>query len=235
MMMMMIDKPRARVRITGQLISGLVLLSLGVLFTLDNLDIVRVGAVLRYWPVVLLLVGVSQIVQARSAAGMIGGSIWILIGGVLLGERLNLISNVFRFWPLLLVAIGLYVIRQSFDRRDPPPADRSDRVSAVAVLGGFDRRVIATTFQGGDVTALMGGGKLDLREATMPPGTEAIVDVTTMMGGFEIRVPETWNVLVEIVPFMGGYEDKTAHPTDPAAPRLRIRGFVMMGGVDIRN
>jgi hypothetical protein len=73
-----------------------------------------------------------------------------------------------------------------------------------------------------------------LREATLAPGTEALVDVTTMMGGFEIKVPETWNVIVEIVPFMGGYEDKTRHPTDPAAPRLRVRGFVMMGGVEIR-
>ena len=105
----------------------------------------------------------------------------------------------------------------------------------VAILGGVDRRVISTTFLGGDVTAFMGGGKLDLRDATMPPGAEAIVDVTAMMGGFEIRVPDTWNVSVEIVPFMGGYEDKTGHPTDPSAPRLRIRGFVMMGGVEIRN
>ena len=56
-----------------------------------------------------------------------------------------------------------------------------------------------------------------------------------MMGGFEIRVPETWNVIVELIPFMGGYEDKTRHPADPSAPRLRVRGFVMMGGVEIKN
>jgi hypothetical protein len=80
----------------------------------------------------------------------------------------------------------------------------------------------------------MGGGKLDLREATLPPGTEALMDVTTVMGGFEIKVPETWNVIVDIIPFMGGYEDKTRHPTDPAAPLLRVRGFVMMGGVELR-
>jgi predicted membrane protein len=226
---------KARFHVTGQLITGLVLAGLGVLFTLDNLEIVRAREVLRYWPMALLLVGISQILQARSSAAMIGGSIWILVGGVLLGERLNLISNAFRFWPLFLIGVGAYVIFQSFNRREVPPGDRSDRVSAVAVLGGVDRRVLSTTFQGGDVTAFMGGGKLDLRDATMPPGAEAIVDVTTMMGGFEIRVPETWNVVVEIVPFMGGYEDKTGHPTDPSAPRLRIRGFVMMGGVEIRN
>lgn len=228
------NQSTARFRISGQLISGIVLAGLGVLFTLDNLDIVRAGAVLRFWPVVLLIVGTSQILQARSSAGMIGGSIWILIGGVLLGERLNLLSNIFRFWPLLLVAVGVWVVLRSFTRRDVSPGERSDRFSAVAILGGVDRRVLSTNFQGGDVTAFMGGGKLDLREATLAPGAEAIVDVTTMMGGFEIKVPETWNVIVDIVPFMGGYEDKTRHPSDPAAPRLRIRGFVMMGGVEIR-
>jgi hypothetical protein len=223
-----------RVRVTGQLIAGLVLAGLGVLFTLDNLDLVQARDVLRYWPVVLLVVGVSQILQARSTAGMVGGSIWVLFGGLLLGERLNLVSNALRFWPLFLVGIGGYIIWQSVNRRETPPGDGSDRISAVAVLGGVDRRVVSRNFLGGDVVAFMGGGKVDLREATLAPGTEAILDVTTMMGGFEIKVPETWDVLVEIVPFMGGYEDKTRHPTDPAAPRLRVRGFVMMGGVEIR-
>ena len=232
---MMNQEHNTRVHITGQLITGLVVAALGVLFTLDNLEMVRARDVLRYWPVVLLVVGISQIMQSRSSSGMIGGSIWIVLGGVLLGERLNLISNVFRYWPLLLVAVGVYVIRQSFARREVPPGERSDRVSAIAVLGGVDRRVVASNFVGGDVTAFMGGGKLDLREATLAPGTEAVVDVTTVMGGFEIKVPETWNVVVDIVPFMGGYEDKTRQPADPAAPRLRIRGFVMMGGVEIRN
>ena len=232
---MMNQEHNTRVHITGQLITGLVVAALGVLFTLDNLEMVRARDILRYWPVVLLVVGISQIMQSRSSSGMIGGSIWILLGGVLLGERLNLISNVFRYWPLLLVAVGFYVVWQSFNRRELQPGERSDRVSSVAVLGGVDRQVISANFQGGDVTAFMGGGKLDLREATMPPDAEVVVDVTTMMGGFEIRVPETWNVIVDIVPFMGGYEDKTKHPTEASAPRLRIRGFVMMGGVEIRN
>ena len=224
-----------RFRLTGQLIAGLVLAALGILFTLDNLEILRARDFLRFWPAVLVLVGVSQIVQARSPAGTVGGAIWILLGGVMLGERLDLIANVFRFWPMLLIGIGAWVVWQSLNRREAAPGERSDRVSAIAVLGGVDRRVISSRFAGGDVTAFMGGGKLDLREATLPPGTEALLDVTAMMGGFEIKVPESWNVIVDIVPFMGGYEDKTRHPADPSAPRLRVRGFVMMGGVEVRN
>jgi len=223
------------VRISGQLIAGLVLAALGVLFTLDNLHIVHAREILRYWPAVLLVIGISQILQARSVAGMIGGSIWILFGGVLLGERLNMISNAIRYWPLFLVGVGVYVVWQSFHRREVQPGDPSERISAVAVLGGVDRRVTSMKFQGADLTAFMGGGKLDLREAIAAPGSEAVVDVTAMMGGYEIKIPETWNVVVEVIPFMGGYEDKTRHPTDPSAPRLRVRGFVMMGGVEIRN
>ena len=226
---------KSYIRISGQLIAGLVLAALGVLFTLDNLHIVHAREVLRYWPAVLLLIGISHILQARSTAAMIGGSIWILFGGVLLGERLNMISNVLRFWPLFLVAIGGYVVWRSLNREEAQPGDRSERVSAVAVLGGVDRRVTSTKFEGADLTAFMGGGKLDLREAIAAPGSEAVIDVTAMMGGYEIKIPETWNVIVELMPFMGGYEDKTRHPTDPSAPRLRVRGFVMMGGVEIRN
>ena len=55
------------------------------------------------------------------------------------------------------------------------------------------------------------------------------------MGGFEILVPTTWSVDVEVTPFMGGYDDKTQPPASANGPRLRIRGFVMMGGLDVKN
>jgi predicted membrane protein len=225
-----------RLRVTSQLVAGLVLAGLGMLFLLDNLHIIRAREVLHYWPAVLLVVGVSQILQARSMGSMIGGSIWILFGGVLLGERLNVLTNVLGYWPLLLVGVGVYIVWQSFNRgvTSAEPVDATARLSAIAVLGGVDRRVTSQAFQGADITAFMGGGKLDLREAGAG-GPEVIVDVLAVMGGFEIKVPETWMVIVEVLPFMGGYEDKTRHPVDPSAPRLRVRGFVMMGGLDIRN
>ena len=55
------------------------------------------------------------------------------------------------------------------------------------------------------------------------------------MGGFEILVPETWGVSFEVTPFMGGIEDKARTSTNPSAPRLVIRGFVMMSSVTLKN
>jgi hypothetical protein len=224
-----------RIRLTSQLFAGLLLAALGMLFTLDNLQILRAREVLRYWPAIFLVIGISQLVQARSIGTMIGGSIWIVFGSVLLGERLHLISSGLRFWPLLLVAVGVWIMVRSMTAAGPSGVtDSSARLSALAVLGGVDRRVTADGFQGADITAFMGGGKLDLREAKMS-GPEAVVDILAVMGGFEIVTPETWQVIVDVVPLMGGYEDKTRHPADPSAPRLRLRGFVMLGGLEVRN
>jgi len=101
-------------------------------------------------------------------------------------------------------------------------------------MGGFDRKITSKEFQNGEITAFMGGGKLDLREAA-PAGGQAVLNVFALMGGFEIIVPETWSLSLEVMPFMGGIEDKTRTPANPSAPRLVLRGFVMMGGVDIKN
>src|SRR5262249_10537224 len=121
----------------------------------------------------------------------------------------------------------------------PTRAFRSDAepgavASALAVMSGVKVVSNSKNFRGGELTAIMGGCHVDLRDATLA-GNEAVIDIFAIMGGIEMRVPDNWNVIINVVPFMGGYEDKTRRPADPAAPRLMLRGFVMMGGIDIRN
>ncbi len=226
-----------RVRITGQLILGLAIATAGLLFTLDNLHILRARDYLQYWPVVLVAIGLVHIAQAKTSSGIVGGGIWILVGLVMLGNRLGLMDvNIWSYWPLMLVAVGGRIVWQtlSVDTPGERGVDTGSRVSAVAVMGGFDRKITSKEFQGGEITAFMGGGKLDLREAT-PAGGQAVLTVFALMGGFEIIVPETWSLSIEVMPFMGGIEDKTRTSANPSAPRLVLRGFVMMGGVDIKN
>ena len=47
-----------RIRLTSQLFAGLLLAALGMLFTLDNLQILRAREVLRYWPAIFLVIGI---------------------------------------------------------------------------------------------------------------------------------------------------------------------------------
>ena len=225
-----------RIRITGQLILGLAIAAAGILFTLDNLHILRARDYLIFWPLVLVAIGVVHTAQAKTAAGSVGGAIWILVGLLLLGNRLGFIhANIWSFWPLVLVLVGGRIVWQTMETRAATdPGDANSTVSAIAVMGGFERRITSHEFRGGEITAFMGGGKLDLRDA-LPAGGQAVINIFAMMGGFEILVPETWRVISEVTPFMGGIEDKSRTSTNPAAPCLVLRGFVMMGGVTLKN
>jgi hypothetical protein len=106
-------------------------------------------------------------------------------------------------------------------------------VSNTAILGGIEKRITSSAFRGGDVTAVMGGINLDLRDADMQ-GSEATIDVSALMGGVNVRVPRKWKVVNRIVPIMGGVKDNTASPAE-GSPRLVLEGVVLMGGLDIRN
>jgi hypothetical protein len=154
---------------------------------------------------------------------------------VLLGNRLGYFhANILSFWPLLLVLVGARIVWQTLDNNRADRGDTSATVSAIAVMGGFDRRLASHEFRGGEITAFMGGGKLDLRDA-IPAGGRAVVNIFAVMGGCEIIVPESWRVVSEVTPFMGGIEDKSRPSINPAAPCLTLRGFVMMGGVTLKN
>jgi predicted membrane protein len=229
-------EPRPGFRITGQLVLGVAIAILGVLFTLDNLHILRARDFLRFWPLALIAIGLAHVYQAKTAAGSVGGGVWILVGMVLLGNRLGVIhANIFHFWPLILVLVGGRIVWQTLETtRAAELGDTSATLSAIAVMGGFERRITSHEFRGGEITAFMGGGKLDLRDA-MPAGGQAVINIFAMMGGFEILVPETWRVISEVTPFMGGIEDKSRTSTNPSAPCLVLRGFIMMGGVTLKN
>jgi cell wall-active antibiotic response 4TMS protein YvqF len=225
---------------TSHLFLGIIIAALGVLFTLDNLNVVSANAYLRYWPALVILFGLFKIAQARATGGWVGGAIWVVIGSVLLANRLGYLADIslHKLWPLLLVLFGVRIASRAF--YDPgvvegAQTDATSVTSAIAVLGGVDRKITSQTFQHGELTAFMGGGKLDLREAGLAGG-QATIHVLAMMGGFEIFVPDSWNVAIEVTPVLGGIDDKR-RPTaaNAAAPRLILRGFVMMGGVEIKS
>jgi hypothetical protein len=62
------------------------------------------------------------------------------------------------------------------------------------------------------------------------------------MGGCEIAVPPSWTVVTPLVPVMGGIDDKRLAPlpgaesiTGKPAPRLVLRGLILMGGIEIKS
>ena len=64
---------------------------------------------------------------------------------------------------------------------------------------------------------------------------EVTIRAFALMGGVSITVPEDMDVDVSGIGFMGGFDHRASGPGAPGAPRLRVVGFAMMGGVDVRR
>jgi len=223
-------------RMTPHLMFGLMIILLGVVFTLDNLDIADARTYLQYWPAGLIAIGVAKVLEARTGQGSsLGGLFFIGVGSWMLLDTLDIINVSLRdFWPLLLVMVGGMIVWQALRGRHHPAAGFNDEtVNAIAVLGGVNRGSNSTAFRGGELTALMGGCEIDLRQASI--NGEAVIDVFAMWGGIEIRVPESWTVIGRVTPLMGGFDDTTRPPAGVTAHKLIIRGVVLMGGVEVKN
>ena len=109
----------------------------------------------------------------------------------------------------------------------------SSRIDTVAVMAGSTLRDDTADFQGGEVTVVMGGLEIDLRNAAMLQ-PEAVLNVFVLFGGLVVKVPTGWSVVSRGAPILGGLEDKTV-PGMAATHRLVIDGYVIMGGVEIKN
>lgn len=225
--------------ITPRMVMGLFVILIGVLFTLDNFDIVEVEHYFEFWPLILIVLGVTQLLEARRSK--VSGILLVVLGSVLLLATLDVIPvGVFDLWPLILVFIGFNMVWGSIARRRRAelglPASSSDALlSAVAVMSGVEVSSSSPDFRGGDATAIMGGCEIDLRGATIKSGETAVLDTFAMWGGIDVYVPRGWNVSVSGFPLLGGFVDKTQQTPDPAAGQFVIKGMAIMGGVEVKN
>lgn len=142
----------------------------------------------------------------------------------------------------LVALLGVHVLRTG-----PQPVEASDRYEAVAgpaVAAAADEDGVEGALSA-RIGTLIGRSTLDLRQATVGPGEEAIVTVFVAMGRVTLLVPDGWDVDATGLPAVGAVEDTRApgpivrersRPVGQlAAPRLVLRGVVVMGSVEIAS
>jgi hypothetical protein len=251
-----------RMTFAPNVVVGFGLAMVGVAMLLDRAGVIAAREILTFWPVLLILFGAAVCWQAVRGVDVNGkrprpivgpGMVLVLVMASILGSEA---------WER----------RDRFERR----TSTEDSPALFALMGQAHSVSHSTSFKGGNMTSVMGGSRLDLREAKMAPGEEATLDVFGLMGEVEILVPEGWVVDVRATPVMGGVKDsrpfrrffderddadagtsddaqapastptaeapvkETATPVEAPddggpAPRLVVRGFIMMGALKIRS
>ena len=229
---------------TPQLVLGGFIMLIGALMTLDRLDIIDTGRALRFWPLAFIGLGVTMLASRREGSGRFWGWAWLFFGSWLLLNSMGWVRV--GFWellfPLLLILLGSSLVMQTVRRRERAAhvSDASDPSNLFAVMSEC-KRALPGPFRGATMTAIMGGCILDLRQAVMAPGEEAVIDVIAVMAGHELVVPSHWNVVDRLTPIAGAVSDKRLPPVpDPTgatlpAPRVVLKGYCVMGGLTIKS
>ena len=104
-------------QVTG-IVFGLLLITLGVIFTIDNLGRIEAGRIWSYWPLVLVAFGLPSLIVPKDAGDPVWGVLLVGLGSFFLLRKLDVIA--WRFWdvwPLLLVLIGVTLIAQTLIER----------------------------------------------------------------------------------------------------------------------
>ncbi|MEV0746700.1 DUF1707 domain-containing protein [Streptomyces sp. NPDC050273] len=105
-----------------------------------------------------------------------------------------------------------------------------------ALYGGFRRQGNWTIGRVFTAFAMWGGGHIDLREANFE-AREVVIRCFTIMGGIHVTVPPDLNVDVRGIGLMGAFRERTRDEAIPApdAPRVRVTGLALMGGVGVER
>jgi len=95
----------------GKLIWGIVLIAIGALLALERLGVVEIDALWRYWPMIMICLGLAQMIRPKRSADR-GAGVWLLLIGLWLqANMISLFGLTFsNSWPLLLVAVGLSMV-----------------------------------------------------------------------------------------------------------------------------
>lgn len=210
---------------------GLLIVGVGTLLLLDNLDVLDAGDVIgEWWPAVLVVGGLIAFAANPGHWAMplilVGG------GGLVLLRTTGVVDTLSVLLPTVLIVVGLAVIfGRGFGTRT---TSSGNTITSFNLFSGSNLASDSNRFEGGRVGAVFGGAELDLRRATLVPG--ATMDVFTAFGGVEISVPEGWRVDINGFPMFGGFENATAKESLPSdAPRLRIDATVLFGGLEVRH
>lgn len=225
----------------NKMILGIVLLVIGTSLMLKHLNLIPSFGwlpVVFSWKMLLVVLGLTIIV---AASNKIPGIVLLLIGGMFILSDLNLIPEL-SFWrvmvPIILIVIGLTII---FSRSLHPGFGGHKNVSLdvldeVAILGGSKQIISSRSFKGGKMTAILGGGEIDLTPSELSPGVNTL-ELVAIFGGAGIYVPEDWTVKIDVVSIMGGFSDSRKPSriiVQDENKVLVIKGFVLFGGGEIK-
>ncbi|MFC1569413.1 LiaI-LiaF-like domain-containing protein [bacterium] len=218
-----------------KVIIGITIIAIGSIELLKNFGLDVGYNLWDFWPLVFVFIGFYLIKKPQPHRHILSGSFLIFLGGLILLNNLEIINLSFSdIWPIFLILLGSAILWHY--RKSNQIMETDDKLIDLSfVLNGGELKYSQKNLKGGKLSAILGGGSIDLQMADME-GSEIVLDIFIMMGGFEIKLPKHWKVDNQSTLILGGIEDKTTFSNDQIITKtIIIQGEVIMGGIEINN
>jgi hypothetical protein len=224
-----IEPPRAERagrRTDGAVGFGLVLITIGVVLTLDNLEVVTASELLAgWWPAAVVAVGL----WIAFTGGPVVGVLIAAVGGLLLLSTQEVVTaSVGRLVvPGVLVIVGGTLLQ----------AGRRVRSAQSALVDALGRSVAegrsGPAAPAPAATAIFGDARLVVDDV-VPATGRVVVSATAVLGDVRVEVPPGWRIEDRISRVLG---DVRLPPPSGAgaadAPVVELHGVVLLGDVRV--
>lgn len=228
---------RHRLHGHGGLLGGVILAGIGVLLLLQNLNIPGFDDLERYWPVILIVVGIAQASRSMGMGGRVWGGAIFLVGAVFLLQNFGIIQyNVWRFlWPGVLIVVGLGMLARAIDRHTyagtgaaaaAEDAKKMGENIRNRIVSDWGRSQTATSVNHLSEWAIFGGSRRRVDSQDFQGG-----EAFAMFGGIELdlrRAASTRDeILLEVNAVFGGVDIRV-----PETWTVTVRGAGIFGAYE---
>ena len=223
----------------GNTLWGIVLIIIGVILTLNALEITNINIFFNGWWTLLIIIPSAIELIAREEK--FWSAIWLIIGIILLLACRDILDFelIWRLTiPVIIILIGINLIfKDKLDKRmEKKSKELKEKAEGLeeycATFGEVKADFNNQEFKGASLTAVFGSTDLDLRKAII--NEDKLIKTCAVFGGIEIMVPENVNIKVKSTPIFGATSNKTNRKYDEKLPTIYVNSFCMFGGVDIK-
>ena len=208
----------------SQIILGVLVIGLGLVFLLDNLGFISVRYTFRFWPTILIIFGLLKISQSRTRSGYVLGGILVLLGVMWTFRAMGLFHVSWNLlWPLVIIGVGIAVVTRSL----PGARQRQHRRR-------FAAREDNTARPDSFGQARNGAVSLDKPApgASGQADDDSIIEVSAILGGFVRRVSSQRFRGGDINVIMAGCEIDLRQASIEGEAVLNV--FALCGGITIK-
>ena len=222
---------------TSNLLWGLLLVIVGIIFGLNALEITNINIFFDgWWTLFIIVPCLIDLFKEDDKTGNIIG----LTIGIFLFLSCQDIVDFSIIWKLLipfaLVLVGLSLIfndsLKSKIKKEIKKLNKNNDKEYCATFGNQNLDFDQEKFTGCSLNAIFGGVKCDLRNAIIKEDT--VVNASAIFGGISILVPENVNIKITSTPLFGGVSDERKTKTNDNKVTLYINATCMFGGVSVK-